>query len=142
MNHGQGNHGTNSFLLDGVFNDYYYEYVMLHKLQQLTNNFTCQKCWQVLNFQRFFDEETHECLRKIEGPTSIDQAHVVRHSHMGSESIEELKETTRTMFGLTQDSRTLPEDGFQDSLPPVPRLQNRSLSSNAPRSHAHSKNAI
>lgn len=42
--------GHNSFLMEPLFNDYYVEYVMLYKLQALTNNFTCQKCWQVLNF--------------------------------------------------------------------------------------------
>jgi hypothetical protein len=53
--------------------DYYLEYVMLYKLQVLTNNFTCQNCWQVLNFTRFFDND-HECIKKITVPGSIDQA--------------------------------------------------------------------
>ena len=64
---GGAQNNTNSFMLDPIFNDYYVEYVMLHKLQVLTNNFTCQNCWQVLNFARFFDED-HQCLQKVSVP--------------------------------------------------------------------------
>ena len=89
---------TNSFLLDPIFNDYYIEYVMLHKLQALTNNFTCQNCWQVLNFKRFFDED-HLCLKKFNVPGPGDQAppHYVHHSNIGMDGMEEFKET-RAMF--------------------------------------------
>ena len=47
--------------LDQVLLDCYPEYQMLRKLKMLTNNFTCQSCMQVLNFQQFFDE-SHDCL--------------------------------------------------------------------------------
>ena len=66
--------GQNSFLLDPVFNDYYVEYVMLSKLQALTNNFTCQSCWQVLSFSRFFDDD-HECLKRIDVSLPVDHHH-------------------------------------------------------------------
>lgn len=56
-----------------MFPDYYMEYVMLYKLEALTNNFTCQNCWQVLNFSKFFDDD-HECLKKIVPPGLNDQA--------------------------------------------------------------------
>lgn len=81
---------------------------MLHKLQALTNNFTCQNCWQVLTFQRFFDED-HECLNKVTAPNTIDQANNLnnrnsglRGSGLGSD-IEEFKEA-RAMFGPTEGS--------------------------------------
>jgi len=80
-------------MLDPIFNDYYVEYVMLHKLQALTNNFTCQNCWQVLNFSRFFDED-HLCLNRIGVPGSngmalnghqaVQQPYQVKHSQIGS----------------------------------------------------------
>ena len=38
---------------------------MLTRLKALTNNFTCQSCWQVLTFARFFDDD-HECLKKVD----------------------------------------------------------------------------
>ena len=59
--------GQHSFLLDpGFLNDNYQdEAVMLTRLKALTNNFTCQRCWQVLTFARFFDED-HECLKKVD----------------------------------------------------------------------------
>ena len=61
---------------------------MLSKLQALTNNFTCQGCWQVLTFDRFFDED-HECLRRVE----------VRESKMNVDhSMDEIKEA-RAMLG-------------------------------------------
>ena len=40
---------------------------MLTRLKALTNNFTCQSCWQVLTFARFFDDD-HECLKKVGDP--------------------------------------------------------------------------
>lgn len=100
---------TNSFMLDPIFNDYYVEYVMLHKLQALTNNFTCQNCWQVLNFSRFFDEE-HQCLNKVGIPGCNGTAtagqyqgqnpHMVKHSQIGGAENEEFKEARApTIFG-------------------------------------------
>ena len=59
---------------------------MLHKLQSLTNNFTCQTCWQVLTFAKFFDEDHNECLNKIPAETAQ------KLNQVESESIEELKE--------------------------------------------------
>ena len=50
------------FNMDQVMLDYYPEYQMLKKLQTLTPNFTCNKCWKVLQFEKFFDDD-HECLR-------------------------------------------------------------------------------
>ena len=50
-----------SFNMDQVMLDYYPEYQMLKKLQKLTPNFTCNKCWKVLSFEKFFDDD-HECL--------------------------------------------------------------------------------
>ena len=47
--------------MDQVMLDYYPEYQMLKKLQSLTFNFTCNKCWKVLTFEKFFDDD-HECL--------------------------------------------------------------------------------
>ena len=99
----QAPQNQNSFLLDPLFNDYYSEYVMLHKLQALTNNFTCQGCWQVLNFKRFFDDD-HECLHKVRAPNNGDQAPHNAH-HFGNESIEEYKET-RAMLGLAEGSNS------------------------------------
>ena len=100
-------------MLDPIFNDYYVEYVMLHKLQALTNNFACQNCWQVLNFTRFFDED-HLCLHQVNvpggGPTIGNGApngapHHVKHSQIGLEQIEESK--AMTMFGHNIDDSTV-----------------------------------
>jgi len=60
---------------------------MLQKLQALTNNFTCQNCWQVLNFARFFDEE-HECLKKVIIPVYMDQV----LNSLKDNSIEQVEE--------------------------------------------------
>ncbi len=82
---------------------------MLHKLQALTNNFTCQNCWQVLSFQRFFDED-HECLNKIAAPgmevtNNLNARNSgLRGSGLGSD-IEEFKEA-RAMFGATSDGNS------------------------------------
>ena len=86
-------------------NDYYIEYAMLQKLQSLTNNFTCQKCWQVLNFQRFFDEE-HECPTqvRVQGDTQFfgKQMMGMRGGEqlLDGDSIEEIKETTQVLQGM------------------------------------------
>ena len=63
-----------SFNMDQVMLDYYPEYQMLKKLQTLTCNFTCNKCWKVLQFEKFFDDD-HECLRDED---ALQQNHVLQ----------------------------------------------------------------
>ena len=123
-NTGGNQPNQNSFLLDPVFNDYYIEYIMLHKLQALTNNFTCQTCWQVLNFQKFFDED-HDCLRKVSVPNQSElmmpsHTGVVRHSHIGSDYAEEFKEA-RAMFGPSEGTslRVQQEDSEETKDPMI-----------------------
>lgn len=79
-----------------AFQDYYVEYLMLFKLQALTNNFTCQNCWQVLTFAKFFDEDHTECLKKVVVPNALEGATPV--SQVGNDSFNEIKET-RAMLG-------------------------------------------
>ena len=63
---------------------------MLHKLQSLSTNFSCQTCQQVFTFARFFDEDHSECLNKIGAPNVTEIAQKL--SQVGQESIDELKE--------------------------------------------------
>jgi hypothetical protein len=55
------NRYNKSFNMDQVMLESYPEYQMLKKLQKLTPNFTCNKCWKVLTFEKFFDDD-HACL--------------------------------------------------------------------------------
>ena len=106
--------------------DYYIEYVMLHKLQALTKNFTCQSCMQVLNFVRFFNDE-HECLKKIIVPVHGGNTPHIYRSHLDSScDVEENKKTKATMFGPIESSqRNANEEVFcsADGLPTIANIR-------------------
>ena len=130
-----GGYTKDSFLgeLMQFSQDYYIEYVMLHKLQALTKNFTCQSCMQVLNFVKFFNDE-HECLKKIAVPAhGANTPQIYRNSHLDSScDVEEIKKTKATMFGpieasqtQTQTQRNANEEMFSsaDGLPTIANIK-------------------
>ena len=108
--------------------DYYIEYVMLHKIQALTKNFTCQSCMQVLNFVRFFNDE-HECLKKIIVPAHGVNTPQIYRSHLDSScgDVEEIKKTKATMFGPIEASQRngANEEVFSsaDGLPTIANIK-------------------
>ena len=126
-----GGYAKDSFLgeLMQFSHDYYIEYVMLHKLQALTKNFTCQSCMQVLNFVKFFNDE-HECLKKIAVPAhGANTPQIYRNSHLDSScDVEEIKKTKATMFGPIEASQTIRnanEEMFSsaDGLPTIANIK-------------------